>query len=70
MNHPRGLFCDIIVVSDEDDGVSLGMELFEHLHDLPARFGVEIACGLVGKDQGRSGDQRPRDGDALLLTAG
>ena len=30
---------------------------------------VEIAGGLVGQEQRRAHDQRPRDGDTLLLAA-
>ena len=32
--------------------------------------GVEVAGGFVGQDQRRLGDQRPGDGDPLLLAAG
>ncbi len=31
---------------------------------------VEVAGGLVGEEQRRGHDQRPRDGDTLLLAAG
>ena len=34
------------------------------------RLRVEVAGRLVGEDDGRAGDQRPRHGDALLLAAG
>ncbi len=35
-----------------------------------AGFGVEVSGRLVGKDDGRLGSERTRDGDPLLLTAG
>jgi hypothetical protein len=31
---------------------------------------VEVPSGLVGEEQRRAHDQRPRDGDTLLLAAG
>jgi hypothetical protein len=39
----------------------------EHFH---ARSGIEIAGRFVGEDNDRVGDQRPGNGDALLLSAG
>jgi len=40
----------------------------EHdVHDLFARFGVEVSRGLVGHDQARRRDEGPRDGHPLLL---
>ena len=48
----------------------LAVELLEGLHDLAAGAGVEVAGRLVGQQQLRLADQRPGDGDPLLLTAG
>jgi hypothetical protein len=45
------------------------LRLLKDGHDLHARSRVEVAGGLVGQDEYRIFDQRPRDGDALLLTA-
>ena len=42
----------------------------QQLHDLLARFGVQVAGRLVGHDDGRVVDQRAGDGHALLLPAG
>ena len=39
-------------------------------HDLQADPRVQRAGGLVGEDDPRIVDERPRDGDALLLPAG
>jgi len=58
------------IVRNHDDGVALVVEVVQHLHDLTAGGGVEVAGGLVGKDNVRLVDQCPGDGDALALTAG
>ena len=42
----------------------------EEGHDLDAGFGVEVAGGLVGEDDGGAVDQGAGDGDALPLAAG
>ena len=44
-------------------------QLLEQRHHLDAGLGVEVAGRLVGQDHLRLGDQRARDGDALLLAA-
>lgn len=41
----------------------------EH-QDLHAGPGVQVAGGLIGEDDGRSPDQGPSTGDALLLSSG
>ena len=56
-------------VRDHEDGGALLVELEQHLHDLVAVLGVEVARGLVGQDQVRLVDQRARHGHALLLAA-
>ena len=61
---------DLGVVGDEDDRAARAVELAEELEHLAARGLVEVAGRLVGEDQGRVGDQRAGDGDALLLAAG
>ena len=47
----------------------LAVQLLQHGQHLPPGVGVEGAGGLVGQDQRRIADQRPGDGDALLLAA-
>ena len=64
------VFGDVGLVGDEHDGVALGVERVEEGHDLDAGFGVEVAGGLVGEDDGRAVDQGAGDGDALALAAG
>jgi hypothetical protein len=65
-----GVFGDVGLVGDEDDGVALGVEFVEEGHDLVAGLGVEVAGGLVGEDDGGLVDQGAGDGDALALAAG
>ena len=45
------------------------VELLEHGQHFLAGMGVKVAGRLVGKQQRRPVDQRPRDGHPLLLPA-
>ncbi len=66
-----GISGDIGLVRHQDDGDALlAIELRQRLHDLVRGTRIEIAGGLVGKEQARRIDQRPRDRDPLLLAAG
>ena len=47
-----GVLGDVGLVGDEDDGVALGVKSVKEGHDLDAGFGVEVAGGLVGEDDG------------------
>ena len=59
------------VVGDHQDGlVQLAAGLAEHVQDGVGVFGVEVAGGLVGEDDGGAVDEGAGDGDALLLAAG
>ena len=59
------------VVGDHQDGlVELAAGGAEHFEDGVGVFGVEVAGGLVGEDDGGAGDEGAGDGDALLLAAG
>ena len=59
------------VVGNHEDGlVELAAGLAEHLEDGVGVFGVEVAGGLVGKDDGGASDESAGDGDTLLLAAG
>ena len=53
-----------------DGDAGLAIERGQQVHDVAAGRRVEVAGRLVGKDHLRIGDDRPRDGDALLLAAG
>ena len=59
------------VVGNHEDGlVELAAGLAKHLENGVGVFGVEVACWLVGKDDGRAVDESTGDGYALLLAAG
>ncbi len=58
-------------VGDGDDhGVGLGCEIEEQLADCSAGFGVEVAGGFVGEEEGGLVHEGTGDGDALALAAG
>jgi hypothetical protein len=65
-----GVLGDVGFVGDEDDGVAAGVERVKEGHDFVAGFGVEVAGGLVGEDDGGPVDEGAGNGDALALTAG
>src|SRR5258708_27204255 len=62
---------NIGLVSYDDDGhARLAIELLKDAHDFDAGARVESAGRLVGKNNLRIVDERPRDGHALLLASG
>jgi hypothetical protein len=54
----------------DDDRRPTRSGLIQRILDNPLRLRVERAGGLVEEQNGRVGDDRARDGDALLLAAG
>src|SRR5687767_11190977 len=71
LDQPRAVFGDIHFVRDEHHGDAVfHVQLLEDVHDLDARPCIEVSSRLVREDDRRLVDQRPRDGDALLLPAG
>ena len=67
---PARIFGDIGFMRDDDDRHALiAVERDQRLHDLMRGLGVEIAGGFVREQDARAVDQRPGDGDALLLAA-
>ena len=52
MEGARAVERDVGGVGDEDDGLSLGLELLEEREDLERGFAVEVAGRLVGEEQG------------------
>jgi hypothetical protein len=59
---------DLRLVGDDHEGLALvPVEASEEGDDLGRALGVEVAGGLVGQDQLRPVDQRPRDRGPLLL---
>src|SRR5882757_9727584 len=61
---------DVLLVRDHDDGDAMLVELLENGHDLDAGSAVEVAGRFIRQQHLRIIDQRARDRDALLLTAG
>ena len=65
-----GFARDVEIMRNQHDSMTLVVELFENAYHLRAGFGIQVARGLVGEDDGGVVDQRPRDSHPLLLTAG
>jgi hypothetical protein len=58
-----------VVRGGDNRHAALFVEPFEQFDDLLACFEVEVACWLVGEDDGGVVGEGARDGDALLLSA-
>lgn len=56
-------------VGGDEHGRAELVQAGEELHDLERKIRIEVPRGLVGKEDRRTGDDRPCDADALLLTA-
>jgi hypothetical protein len=61
---------DLLFVSDQHNRASGIVQRTEQLHDLKAGGGIEVARGLIGKQDRGIVDQRPGDRDPLLLATG
>ena len=61
---------DVPLVRDHEDRLPRFVQLPQQRHDLLAGGRVEVPRRLVGEQQLGVVRKRPRDGDALLLTAG
>ncbi len=55
---------------DQDGLAQLAIELIDQRQYFLAGGPIEVARRLIGNDQRRVGNQRARDRNALLLTAG
>ena len=55
------------IVRRDHHGHADVVEALEQLHDLEREIRIQVAGGLIGDQQRRLGDDRPRDADALLL---
>src|SRR5262245_5750654 len=65
-----GVFGDVVLVSDEQQrDAAFAVESLKNIHDFDRSAAVERAGRLVGQDDRRMIDQRPRDRYALLLSA-
>src|SRR5215213_3344185 len=59
------------VMGDHNDGlIEPEVQLLKHVEDYRRVLGIEIARGLVGEDDGWTGNDGTRKGHALLLAAG
>lgn len=66
-----GVRSDLRVVCDDDDrGALLPIDAAQQFHHLAAGAAVKRAGRLVGENDPASRNECPRDGNALLLTAG
>jgi len=60
-----------VFVSDQEHcDAALHVQALKNAHHFDARPRVEVSGRLVGEQDRRSGNQRPRNRDALLLAAG
>ena len=50
-DHPRALLGDFWIVRYDDDGVALGIEIFQDTHHRFATFRIEITGGFVGQNK-------------------
>ena len=67
----RSVLRDVVLVRDHQHrDAALEVQPLEDPHHLDAGARVEVAGRLVGEQDRRVGDERARDRDALLLTAG
>ena len=60
---------DGFVVCDHDDCEPCPVEVIEHVEDVAAGFGVEVAGRFVCEEEGRFVDEGAGDGDTLHLAA-
>ena len=66
----RGLPHQIEIVGGHDHNGAAGVDVAEQLKDTAGGPLIEVAGRLVGQENGGIVDQRPSDGDPLLLAAG
>src|SRR5215471_2142593 len=70
-NVPVGVSGDILFMGHKNNrNAVIPVERAQQGHHLMTPFGIEVSGRFVSEDYGRTGDQRARNCDALLLTAG
>ena len=69
-DEPGGEARDVRFVRDDHDRGAFAVQFLEQRHQLDRGAAVERAGRLVGEQHFRVVDERPRDRDALLLSAG
>jgi len=67
--NPIRMFGDLLVVSDENDGVPLGVKLAQDLHDFGATVRIQRSGRFVGQNYLAAIHQRAGDRHPLLLAA-
>ena len=60
---------DLDVVGGDQHRGAPGGDVRKEVHDLPGRVLIEVAGGLVSDQKRGLGDNRPGEGNSLLLTA-
>jgi hypothetical protein len=60
----------VFFVGDKDHGIAFFVDLGQESHDFVGSLGVEVACRLIGQDDGRIRHQCPCNGHTLALTTG
>jgi hypothetical protein len=67
-NHPFGIWNDVRLVCDQNDGNPLlRIQCLEDTHDLHAGLAVEVPHPFIRQDDRRLIDQGSGNGDTLLL---
>ena len=61
---------DLVIVGDDDDGLTVSLQLSEEIEHDVARGTVEVPGGLVGEDEGGFFDDGAGHGNTLLLATG
>ena len=69
MNHAMRVFGDVVLVRDQNNGISLRVQAIKKCHDFDTRLGVEVTGRLVGQNYRRGIDQGARNRDALPLSS-
>src|SRR5690625_2038346 len=67
--NPPGMIGDIILVSDQNDGISGPVELFKKAHNLIPSLRVQISGRFISQEDGWIIDQCPRYRYSLSLTS-
>jgi len=49
-----GVICNIILMRDQDDGMTTGMQFIQQCHDFHTGFAVQVSGWLVREDNGRA----------------
>ena len=61
---------DAVIMRHHDDGEPFQMEFVEQFKNVSPGLGIQIARGLVGEQERRTGHKSTGDGDSLLLATG